>query len=140
MVWSQWDGYLTSPANEECRGKLAARGVPLDTIHTSGHASIMDLKRLAEALAPDALGPCTGSTAIDTGSYSARTCVAGWMVNGGGFDSCRDRTLKHSWNLFGAIHTSKECAGVSRQVTFFPAFATARSTSMRAAHVYFGSE
>ena len=30
MVWSQWEGYLTSPANEEFRGKLAARGVTLD--------------------------------------------------------------------------------------------------------------
>jgi ribonuclease J len=57
MVWSQWEGYLTSPANEEFRGKLAARGVTLDTIHTSGHASIMDLKRLADALAPDTLVP-----------------------------------------------------------------------------------
>ena len=30
MVWSQWEGYLTSPANEEFRGKLAARGVALE--------------------------------------------------------------------------------------------------------------
>jgi ribonuclease J len=57
MVWSQWEGYLTSPANEEFRGKLAARGVALESIHTSGHASIMDLKRMAEALAPDVLVP-----------------------------------------------------------------------------------
>jgi ribonuclease J len=57
MIWSQWDGYLTSPANEEFRGKLLARGVALEYIHTSGHASIMDLKRLAEALAPDVLVP-----------------------------------------------------------------------------------
>ena len=57
MVWSQWEGYLTSPANGEFRGKLAARGVTMYPIHTSGHASIMDLKRLAEALAPDALVP-----------------------------------------------------------------------------------
>jgi ribonuclease J len=57
MVWSQWEGYLTSPANEEFRGKLAARGVAVESIHTSGHASIMDLKRMAEALAPDVLVP-----------------------------------------------------------------------------------
>ena len=57
MVWSQWEGYLTSPANEEFRAKLAARGVALESIHTSGHASIMDLKRMAEALAPDVLVP-----------------------------------------------------------------------------------
>lgn len=57
MVWSQWEGYLTSPANKEFRGKLAVRGVGMEIIHTSGHASIMDLKRLAEALAPDVLVP-----------------------------------------------------------------------------------
>lgn len=57
MIWSQWEGYLTSPANEEFRAKLTGRAVTLETIHTSGHASIMDLKRLAEALAPDALVP-----------------------------------------------------------------------------------
>ena len=57
MVWSQWEGYLTSPANVEFRAKLAARGVALESIHTSGHASIMDLKRMAEALAPDVLVP-----------------------------------------------------------------------------------
>jgi ribonuclease J len=57
MIWSQWEGYLTSPANEAFQAELAARGVGLEAIHTSGHASIVDLKRLAEALAPDALVP-----------------------------------------------------------------------------------
>ena len=57
MIWSQWDGYLTSPANEAFRAKLDARGAPLEVIHTSGHASIGDLQRLAEAVAPDALVP-----------------------------------------------------------------------------------
>ncbi len=57
MIWSQWQGYLTSPANEAFRAKLGALGVEMETIHTSGHASIIDLKRLAEALAPDALVP-----------------------------------------------------------------------------------
>ncbi len=57
MIWSQWDGYLTSPANEAFRAKLDARGVPLEMVHTSGHASIGDLQRLVEAVAPDALVP-----------------------------------------------------------------------------------
>jgi ribonuclease J len=57
MVWSQWDGYLSSPANLRFLSRLAERGVPLEKIHTSGHASIVDLKRLAEALAPDVLVP-----------------------------------------------------------------------------------
>jgi ribonuclease J len=57
MIWSQWDGYLTTPANEAFQAKLAARGVRLESIHTSGHASIMDLQRLAAAMAPDVLVP-----------------------------------------------------------------------------------
>lgn len=57
MIWSQWDGYLTSPANEAFRAELAARAVPLEVVHTSGHASIGDLQRLARAMEPDALVP-----------------------------------------------------------------------------------
>ena len=57
MIWSQWDGYLPSDANQAFQAKLAERGVTLEVIHTSGHASIADLKRLAEALAPDVLVP-----------------------------------------------------------------------------------
>lgn len=57
MIWSQWDGYLTSPANQIFQAQLAERGVALKVIHTSGHASIVDLKRLADALAPDVLVP-----------------------------------------------------------------------------------
>jgi ribonuclease J len=57
MVWSQWDGYLSSPANLEFQVKLAERGVTLEVIHTSGHASIVDLKRLVDAMAPDVLVP-----------------------------------------------------------------------------------
>jgi ribonuclease J len=57
MFWSQWEGYLSSPANQEFRGKLAARGVSIKVIHTSGHADIVDLKRLAEKIAPKRLAP-----------------------------------------------------------------------------------
>ncbi len=57
IIWSQWAGYLPNPANQSFLAKLAARGVGLEVIHTSGHASIVDLKRLAEALAPDVLVP-----------------------------------------------------------------------------------
>jgi ribonuclease J len=55
MIWSQWDGYLS--ANEDFQAELTARGVPLEVVHTSGHASVMDLKRLVEAMAPDVLVP-----------------------------------------------------------------------------------
>jgi ribonuclease J len=57
MIWSQWDGYLTSPPNEAFLAKLTSRKVPLEVVHTSGHASITDLQRLATAIAPEALIP-----------------------------------------------------------------------------------
>lgn len=57
VIWSQWEGYLSSVANQAFRAELEARGVSFLPIHTSGHASIVDLKRLAEALAPEALVP-----------------------------------------------------------------------------------
>lgn len=56
-VWSQWDGYLQQDKGRKIAGEFAARGVPLEHAHTSGHASIGDLKRLADAIAPKMLIP-----------------------------------------------------------------------------------
>jgi ribonuclease J len=56
-IWSQWDGYLKKPPGEEFLSTLAEHNIPLSQIHTSGHASIRDLKRLAKAIAPKALVP-----------------------------------------------------------------------------------
>jgi ribonuclease J len=56
-IWSQWDGYLKEGPGAKLKADLVARGVPLEMIHTSGHASIFDLKRFAEALQPDKLIP-----------------------------------------------------------------------------------
>lgn len=57
VIWSQWDGYLSQPEMVAFQVELAQREVSLDVIHTSGHASVTDLKRLAAALEPDALVP-----------------------------------------------------------------------------------
>ena len=57
MIWSQWDGYLSSPASQDFQAKLKERGVSLGVVHTSGHASVVDLKRLAEAMAPNVIVP-----------------------------------------------------------------------------------
>jgi ribonuclease J len=56
-VWSQWAGYLAQPYGAAAVSALQGQGVAVETIHTSGHASTMDLKRLAEALAPRQLVP-----------------------------------------------------------------------------------
>ncbi len=56
-IWSQWDGYLKQPRGEALQAELTARGIPLAQAHTSGHASIPDLQRLAAAIAPRVLVP-----------------------------------------------------------------------------------
>ncbi|KOX53559.1 lactamase [Streptomyces purpurogeneiscleroticus] len=56
-IWSQWAGYLDQPRGRALALDLAARGIPLIHAHTSGHASIPDLKRLAAAIAPRRLVP-----------------------------------------------------------------------------------
>ena len=56
-IWSQWAGYLDQPRGQALTADLAERGIPLTHAHTSGHASIPDLKRLAGAIAPRQLVP-----------------------------------------------------------------------------------
>lgn len=56
-IWSQWNGYLEHEAGARLKADLAARNVELENIHTSGHASIKDLKRLASAIMPQSLVP-----------------------------------------------------------------------------------
>ncbi|KQT79526.1 MBL fold metallo-hydrolase, partial [Methylobacterium sp. Leaf466] len=56
-IWSQWDGYLRQPRGQALAADLAARAIPLTHAHTSGHASIPDLRRLVEAIGPRRLVP-----------------------------------------------------------------------------------
>jgi ribonuclease J len=56
-VWSMWDGYLAEPSGQRLQQQLAAAGVDLVHLHTSGHASVPDLQRFARALAPHRLVP-----------------------------------------------------------------------------------
>lgn len=56
-IWSQWDGYLKDGDAAKLAAELRERLVPLEVIHTSGHADVTDLKRLSEAVAPKRLVP-----------------------------------------------------------------------------------
>jgi ribonuclease J len=56
-IWSQWDGYLKEGPGAKLRSDLAERGIPLEVIHTSGHASIADLKRFSKSINPSRLIP-----------------------------------------------------------------------------------
>ena len=57
FIFSQWNGYLESGMYDDVQAWLKKNNIPLQKIHTSGHASPFDLKRFAEALAPKALVP-----------------------------------------------------------------------------------
>jgi ribonuclease J len=58
VFWSQWDGYLAAQGTGAAlKADCERRGIPFETIHTSGHASPGDLKRLASAVAPKRLIP-----------------------------------------------------------------------------------
>jgi ribonuclease J len=57
VLWSQWDGYLNDGAGAALKADCERRGIPFESIHTSGHASPGDLKRLAAAVAPKRLIP-----------------------------------------------------------------------------------
>jgi ribonuclease J len=55
VIWSQWEGYLTEGPGAQLKVDCEARGIPFEVIHTSGHASVCDLKRLAAAISPERL-------------------------------------------------------------------------------------
>ena len=50
LVWSMWDGYLNG--EDRISRFAAAQGIEIKRIHTSGHAVIEDLQRLARAIQP----------------------------------------------------------------------------------------
>lgn len=47
--WSLWKGYLDEPPGVRLNSDLDKLGIPLEVLHTSGHASIEDLRLLADA-------------------------------------------------------------------------------------------
>ena len=57
LTYSMWEGYLKQESSQRVLKWLKVHGIPRRTIHTSGHASVADLKRFAAALAPRALVP-----------------------------------------------------------------------------------
>lgn len=57
VVWSLWDGYLKGASGERLISTLARADVPLVQIHTSGHASPTDLRRLVAAVRPGVVVP-----------------------------------------------------------------------------------
>lgn len=57
LIYSLWSGHLGREQYKPFLKWLDEKGIPLVHCHTSGHAPVSDLKRLAEALAPKVLVP-----------------------------------------------------------------------------------
>jgi ribonuclease J len=57
LIWSLWSGYLTEPSGLQLQTFLEKHGIPMVELHTSGHASIADLARLAKAINPSRVVP-----------------------------------------------------------------------------------
>jgi ribonuclease J len=48
--WSLWKGYLEEPSGIRLQKDLVNLGIPLNILHTSGHASVEDLRILIKAI------------------------------------------------------------------------------------------
>ena len=57
LSYSMWEGYLKHESTQTVRTWLEENNIPIQVIHTSGHASVRDLKRFAAALSPRRLVP-----------------------------------------------------------------------------------
>ena len=57
MTYSLWSGYLADSGGEKVRAWLDAEGIPLRHLHSSGHASLTALQRLAKEMDPMQLVP-----------------------------------------------------------------------------------
>lgn len=57
FIYSQWEGYWERGDYDYLKSWLEKTLIPKTNIHTSGHASIHDLKRLVEALTPKRVVP-----------------------------------------------------------------------------------
>lgn len=50
VVWSLWTGYLEEPSGITLRTSVEQAGTAMEVIHSSGHASVRDLRRLVESM------------------------------------------------------------------------------------------
>ena len=56
-IYSQWEGYWDAGSYAQVQKLLERHGIPKVSIHTSGHASPVDLKRFVKALNPGKVVP-----------------------------------------------------------------------------------
>ena len=69
LTYSMWPGYLKHEGSRRVLDWLRANTIGFETIHTSGHASVRDLQRLAAALSPGRLVPIHSFETARFGEY-----------------------------------------------------------------------
>lgn len=57
LSYSLWEGYLKEDSSQRVKTWLEKNDIPMQVIHTSGHASVASLERFAGALKPKRLVP-----------------------------------------------------------------------------------
>jgi ribonuclease J len=58
LIYSMWDGYKTKPGStKDFLDFITTKGMPIKDIHTSGHADLLGLKRMVEAVKPQNIVP-----------------------------------------------------------------------------------
>ncbi len=57
LIYSMYTGYMKEPRFETVQQFLKDNGIDLEVIHTSGHATFQDLKKLVSALRPEMVIP-----------------------------------------------------------------------------------
>ncbi|GJQ60911.1 MAG: hypothetical protein SCALA701_37120 [Candidatus Scalindua sp.] len=57
LIYSMWEGYLQKSNTKKFVDYLIKRNFTIHKIHTSGHADIMTLKRMVEAIKPKNIVP-----------------------------------------------------------------------------------
>jgi ribonuclease J len=57
VLWSMWTGYLRDASGKRLERRVRDAGLGFETLHTSGHASVKDLRRLVDAVRPATLVP-----------------------------------------------------------------------------------
>lgn len=69
VIWSMWDGYWDQ--DQYVRPFCEKHGIVRAKLHTSGHASLTDLQRIAEGLKPELVVPIHTEHAGDFAQYFA---------------------------------------------------------------------
>ncbi|WP_203747064.1 MBL fold metallo-hydrolase [Cellulomonas chitinilytica] len=72
VIWSMWSGYLSEASGTRLRGLCAAKRIPFVEHHTSGHASVADLRRLCAAIDARAVVPIHTEGAARYGDFFPR--------------------------------------------------------------------